>query len=140
MTDRRFDVTGQRVVVVGGARSGVAAASLLARRGARVTLTDVRPAIDDEAGLRAQGIALELGGHDPGTFGSADLIVVSPGVKLDHPALEHARTRGVPIIGELELAWRWIRGRVIAITVTKGKSTTTTLTGRMLEAAGLPVL
>lgn len=140
MTDRGFDVTGRRVVVVGGARSGAAAASLLARRGARVTLTDVRPAIDDSRALSAQGIALELGGHDPATFGAADLIVVSPGVKLDHPALEHARSRGVPVIGELELAWRWIQGRVIAITGTKGKSTTTTLAGRMLEAAGLPVL
>jgi UDP-N-acetylmuramoylalanine--D-glutamate ligase len=140
MTGRGFDVTGRRVVVVGGARSGAAAASLLARRGARVTLTDVRPAIDESAALSAQGIALELGGHDPATFGAADLVVVSPGVKLDHPALEHARARGVPVVGELELAWRWIRGRVIAITGTKGKSTTTTLAGRMLEEAGLTVL
>jgi UDP-N-acetylmuramoylalanine--D-glutamate ligase len=126
--------------VVGAARSGVAAALLLQRRGARVTVTDVKPEIEDAGTLAAVGIALELGGHDEHTLGQADLLVVSPGVKLDQPALAHARDRGVPLIGELELASRWLRGRVIAITGTKGKSTTTTLTRRMLEAAGLPVL
>ena len=65
--------------------------------------------------------------------------MVSPGVPLDQPALNAAREAGVPVIGELELASRWLRGRVIAITGTKGKSTTTTLTGRMLEASGFRV-
>ena len=135
-----FSVAGQRVVVVGAARSGVAAAQLLVRRGALVTISDVKPAIDQAAELRAQGIALELGGHEETTFTGADLIVPSPGVKLDQPVFDAARVKGVPIVGELELASRWLKGRVLAITGTKGKSTTTTLTGQMLERSGFRVL
>ena len=86
-----FSVAGQRVVVVGAARSGVAAAELLVRRGAQVTISDVKPAIDAADDLRAQGIALELGGHAAATFAGADLIVASPGVKLDQPVLDAAR-------------------------------------------------
>jgi UDP-N-acetylmuramoylalanine--D-glutamate ligase len=133
-------VADQQVVVVGAARSGIAAAALLAHRGARVTLTDTRTAVDAIDRLRTAGVRLELGGHDPGTLAGADLVVVSPGVPLDQPVFDEARRRGVPIIGELELAWRWLQGRVIAITGTKGKSTTTTLVGRMLEAGGRTVL
>jgi UDP-N-acetylmuramoylalanine--D-glutamate ligase len=134
-----FSVAGQRVVVVGAARSGVAAAELLARKGARVTLTDRKPALDQAAALEAQGIALALGGHDESLFAGADLVVTSPGVPLGQPAFAAARVAGVPVVGELELASRWLRGRVIAITGTKGKSTTTTLTGQMLQAAGFDV-
>jgi len=126
--------------VVGAARSGLAAAELLARRGAVVTLTERRPGLDEADRLRAAGVGLELGGHREGTLTGADLVVVSPGVPLDQPVFAAARDRGVEIIGELELAWRWIRGRVIAVTGTKGKSTTTTLVGRMLAAAGRTVL
>ncbi len=135
-----FDVTGHRVVVLGAARSGVAAALLLARRGAHVTVSEMKPEIAGAGTLKAAGIVLELGGHDEHTLGQADLVVVSPGVKLDQPALAHAKRQGIPMIGELELASRWLKGRLIAITGTKGKSTTTTLTGQMLQAAGLPVL
>jgi UDP-N-acetylmuramoylalanine--D-glutamate ligase len=134
-----FSVTGQNVVVMGAARSGFAAAELLVRRGARVTLTDLKTSIADVDGLAERGVMLELGGHKPETFLRADLIVVSPGVKLDHPVLNAARDAGIPVIGELELASRWLRGRVIAVTGTKGKSTTTTLTGRMLEQSGFRV-
>jgi UDP-N-acetylmuramoylalanine--D-glutamate ligase len=70
----------------------------------------------------------------------ADLVVASPGVSLDQAVFEAARDRGIEIIGELELAWRWIKGQVVAITGTKGKSTTTTLVGRMLAAGGRKVL
>ena len=105
-----------------------------------VTLSEMREAIDDAASLQSAGVALELGGHRPETFAAADLVVVSPGVPLDQPALESARRRGAEVVGEIELAWRWIRGRVIAVTGTKGKSTTTTLVGRMLDAAGQKVL
>ncbi len=131
-----FDVAGMRVVVVGAARSGVAAAILLARKGARVTLSESRPAIAEAASLRAAGVALEAGGHQPATFDAADLVVVSPGVPPEQPLFASAAARGVEVIGELELASRWLRGPVIAITGTKGKSTTTTLIGRMLTAAG----
>jgi len=125
-----------RVVVVGAARSGIAAAALAARKGARVTLTDMRETIDEADRLRAGGVELELGGHRPETLASADVIVTSPGVPTEQPVFDAARARGVETIGELEFAWRWVTGRVIAITGTKGKSTTTTLIGRMLEAAG----
>jgi UDP-N-acetylmuramoylalanine--D-glutamate ligase len=138
--DTDFSVRARRVVVVGAARSGIAAAELLAKRGARVMLTEVHPTFADADRLRAAGIDVEVGGHRQDTLESADLIVVSPGVPLEAPVFDAVRRRGVEIIGELELASRWIRGRVIAITGTKGKSTTTTLVGRMLAAAGQRVL
>ena len=139
-SERLFSVRGKRVTVAGAARSGVAAAELLVRRGARVTLSDVRESFDDEERARAAGVELELGGHREETFTGADLIVMSPGVPLRQPVIDAARAAGVPVIGELELASRWLRGRVVAITGTKGKSTTTTLAGRMLEAGGHRVL
>ncbi len=135
-----FSVVGRAVVVVGAARSGIAAAELLARRGGRVTLTDMRPAFDGADRLAALGVTLELGGHQDATLAGADLIVTSPGVPLEQPVFAGARAKGVEIIGELELASRWLRGRMIAITGTKGKSTTTTVIGRMLEADGRAVL
>src|SRR6185503_10246786 len=135
-----FSVTGRRVVVVGAARSGIAAAELLVRRGARVVLTETRPALSDADRLRAAGIDLELGGHTAPTIDSADLIVTSPGVVTDQPLFASARSRGVEVIGELELASRWVRGPIVAITGTKGKSTTTTLIGRMVQADGRTVL
>src|SRR3989441_4234609 len=134
-----FDVTGKRVTVAGAARSGLAAAELLARRGARVTLSDTRADVPEAAPLGPLGVALELGGHRLETFTSADLIVMSPGVPPEQPVIQAARARGVPVIAEIELAYRWLRGRVIAITGTKGKSTTTVLTGRILETAGFKV-
>ena len=135
-----FSVRGKRVTVVGAARSGVAAAELLVRRGAEVLLSDVRGEIEDAERLRQAGVALELGRHSQETFANADLIVLSPGVPARQPAIDAARRAGVPVIGELELASRWLRGRIVAITGTKGKSTTTTLTGKMLEAGGHQVL
>ena len=140
MTDLQFSVRGKRVTVIGAARSGVAAAELLARRGAAVTLSEMRAHLDEEDRLRQAGVELELGGHVPATLLRADLIVTSPGVPYRHPLVEAARHAGVPVMGELELASRWLRGRIVAITGTKGKSTTTTLTGRMLEAGGHRVL
>jgi UDP-N-acetylmuramoylalanine--D-glutamate ligase len=134
-----FDVKGKRVTVAGAARSGLAAAELLARRGADVTLSESRTDVAEGERLRSLGVRLELGGHLPDTFARADLVVLSPGVPPDQPAIQAARDRGIPVIAEIELASRWLKGRVIAITGTKGKSTTTALTGRMLEAAGFKV-
>jgi UDP-N-acetylmuramoylalanine--D-glutamate ligase len=135
-----FSVDGQRVVVVGAARSGVAAAELLAARGAEVVLTDLRTSLDEEGRLREAGVKLELGAHRRDTLVGADLIVLSPGVSPKQPDVAAAREADVPVIGELELAFRWLRGRVVAITGTKGKSTTTTLIGRMLEAGGVKTM
>lgn len=137
-----FSVTGKRVTVAGAARSGIAAAELLAERGARVTLSDAASSLEGsrQAGeLAALGVDLELGGHVEATFTGADLVVLSPGVRGDQPAVAAARRSGVPVIGEVELASRWLQGRVIAVSGTKGKSTTTALTGRILEAAGFAV-
>jgi UDP-N-acetylmuramoylalanine--D-glutamate ligase len=147
-----YSVDGKEVTVVGAARSGVAAALLLVERGARVTLTDVRPVLPPvaltpllsgetvDARLRRAGVTLELGEHRADTFNRADLIVLSPGVPLDQPHVAAARQTGIQVIGELELASRWLRGRIVAITGTKGKSTTTTLTGRMFTAGGLTAM
>jgi len=126
--------------VVGAARSGIAAAELAARKGARVTLTEVRDTFDAADRLKAQGIELELGGHRAETLAGADLIVTSPGVPTEQAVFDAARAKAVETIGELEFAWRFVKGQLIAITGTKGKSTTTTLIGRMLEAAGRKTL
>src|SRR5436190_7438877 len=134
-----FDVTNKRVTVAGAARSGLAAAELLVRRGAHVTLSDTRAEAPEATPLEDLGVRLELGGHQTQTFAGADLVVLSPGVPPEQPAIAAAREHGVPVIGEIELAYRWLLGRVIAITGTKGKSTTTALTGRMLETAGFKV-
>src|SRR5215510_323731 len=116
--DGGFDVRGKRVTVAGAARSGIAASELLASRGARVTLSDLQREIDAVETLTKAGVQLELGGHRADTFTSADLVVTSPGVPPDQPVLVAARRQGVPIIGELELASRWLRGRIVAITGT----------------------
>ena len=87
MTRAPFSVDRKRVVVVGAARSGVAAAHLLVRRGAVVTLADLRESIENAAALRAAGVTLELGPHEPSTFRAADLIVLSPGVPPSQPAI-----------------------------------------------------
>src|SRR6478672_6373688 len=135
-----FSVEGQRVTVGGAARSGIAAAELLAAKGALVTVNDARSSVPERDHLESLGIRVAAGENDPALFRGADLIVLSPGVPVEATFLDEARRAGIPIIGELELASRWLRGRVIAITGTKGKSTTTTLTGRMLDAAGFRVL
>ena len=127
------------VVVVGLARSGIAAASFLARRGAGVVAVDKKR--EDELApealaLREAGVRLELGPHRRETFERASLVVVSPGVPWELAELEAARRAGVPVIAEIELAFRHLRGRVAAITGTKGKSTTTAALGAMLREAG----
>ncbi len=131
---------GGEVVVIGLARSGIAAASFLARRGARVAAVDRRTDVAPEAlALREAGVRLELGEHRRKTFASAALVVVSPGVPWELPELAAAREKGVPVIAEIELAFRHLRGRVAAVTGTKGKSTTTAALGAMLREAGRDV-
>jgi UDP-N-acetylmuramoylalanine--D-glutamate ligase len=133
------EYSGKSAVVAGLGRSGVAAARLLAREGAVVTGTDLRTA--SELGpaasiLEGAGVGLALGGHDPALFAGADLVVVSPGVRTDQEAFDGARAAGVRIIGELELASGFVRGRMAAITGTNGKSTTTALAGHLAAAGG----
>jgi len=131
-----MELAGKRVVVVGLGKSGVAAAKLCLARGAHVVGTDSAPAekISDEA--RALGIELVLGGHQGAKIEAAQLVVVSPGVP-QLPELTRAELAGVEVIGELELASRFIDAPIVAIGGTNGKSTTTTLVGDMFLAAGL---
>ena len=131
-----YQVKDAHVVVVGGGRSGTAAAELLVSRGARVTLADTAAEIAEAPRLVSLGVTVELGPHRPALFAGADLIVLSPGVPPAQPAILAARHAGVPVIGEVELASRWLAGRIVGITGTKGKSTTTTLAARMLAEAG----
>lgn len=131
-----FDVTGKDVIVVGAGRSGRAAAELLTAHGARVTLADTRTYLEEANHLHALGVSLDLGPHRADRFAAADLLVVSPGVPLDQEPIRAAQRAGRPVIGEIEMAARWLQGRVIAITGTKGKSTTTTLASKMLAEAG----
>ena len=137
-----MDLEGKPVVVVGLARSGIAAARFLAGRGSTVVATDRKPQAElpEEALKLAEiGVRLELGGHRAESFASAALVVISPGVPWQTPELVAARAAGVPVIGELELGVRHITGPVAAITGTKGKSTTTAALGAMLREAGRDV-
>ena len=110
-----------------GCSPAAAPASRLARPGAEIA---------NAASLADDGIELEVGGHGADKLRAADLIVLSPGVSPRVPDIAAARRRGVPVISEVELAARWLRGRLVAVTGTKGKSTTVVVTGRMLEAGG----
>ena len=134
-----MELSGKNVLVVGLGRSGVGAADLCQRRGARVTATDRRDAQSlTDAVQKLQGrVKLELSGHQVESFTGADLIVLSPGVPEIAP-IKQAREAGVQIIGELELAYRHVAAPVVAITGTNGKSTTTSMLGAMLEATGRP--
>jgi UDP-N-acetylmuramoylalanine--D-glutamate ligase len=133
-----MELAGRKVLVVGLGRSGQAVARAAARRGAVVTGNDARPdlAPDAAAALRAAGVRLALGGHEPSLFTAAELIVLSPGVP-PMPALEAADRAGVPVFSEIELAFRLLRAPVAAITGTNGKSTTTELLGAICREAGL---
>jgi UDP-N-acetylmuramoylalanine--D-glutamate ligase len=133
------DVNNKRVLVVGLGKSGIASALFLKAKGARVTVSDTKP--QDELGdeiptLLDRGIAVETGGHGERTFGGQDLIVVSPGVPTDAPSLVQARALGENVIGEIELAAQFFPGRIVAITGSNGKTTTTTLAGEIVTAGG----
>lgn len=132
-------VEGKKVLVVGVARSGVAAARLLASRDALVIANDARPEAelrDAAKELRELGVMLSLGGHPESLFENADLVVLSPGVPANLAPLEAARRAGIEIISEPELAGRFLRGRMIGVTGSNGKTTVTTLIGELMRAAG----
>ena len=138
-----MELKGKKVLVVGLGKSGLAAALFLRRCGALVTVSDVRSAealAKDIPALLDEGIMVETGGHGLLTFRRQDLIVVSPGVPLNTPELAQVRSFGLPVIGELELAARFLKGKILAITGSNGKTTTTALVGEILEKAGIPTL
>jgi UDP-N-acetylmuramoylalanine--D-glutamate ligase len=126
------------ILVVGMARSGVAAAKLLQGRGYSVFVSDSgKP--QSSAELDALGIPWEAGQHTVARFLSAEEIVVSPGVPLNIPPLEAARSRGISVISEIELASRHLQGDIVGITGSNGKTTTTTLVGEILKGTGRKV-
>jgi UDP-N-acetylmuramoylalanine--D-glutamate ligase len=138
-----MELKNKRVLVVGLGKSGIAAAHFLKEQGARVTVSDSRDAVALAAEIPAlldAGITVETGGHGLLTFRRSDLIVVSPGVPMDTPELKQVVAFGLPVIGELELASRFLQGKVVAITGSNGKTTTTTLVGEILKASGVKTL
>jgi UDP-N-acetylmuramoylalanine--D-glutamate ligase len=137
-----MELNNKRVLVVGLGKSGLAAARFLKTRGARVTVSDARPAtlIAELPQLLDEGFVVESGSHGLLTFRRQDLIVVSPGVPMNVPELMTVRAVGAHIIGELELGSQFLEGEVIAITGSNGKTTTTTLVGEIMKASGRPTL
>lgn len=126
--------------VMGLGLSGVAAAGFLARHGAAVVAADMkdRPSLSAEAiALASGGVRLEASCRDPRVFAGAEVVIVSPGVPPSIPPLQGARQDGIPVLSEVELGSRWLRGVLVGITGSNGKSTVTALTGRMLAAAGV---
>jgi len=138
-----MDLNGKRVLVVGLGKSGVASALFLKARGAQVTVSDTKSGDElrnEIPVLLDHGITVETGKHGDRTFRGQDLIVVSPGVPVDAPPLVQARALGEAVIGEVELAAQFLPGPIVAITGSNGKTTTTTLIGEIMTAAGFPAL
>jgi UDP-N-acetylmuramoylalanine--D-glutamate ligase len=138
-----MELKGKKVLVVGLGKSGVSAALFLRSRGAQVTVSDMRSAAalaKEIPALLEHGVMVESGGHGLLTFRRQDLIVVSPGVPLDTPVLAQVKAFGLTIIGELELAAQFLKGNILAITGSNGKTTTTALTGEILSSAGIETL
>ncbi len=136
-------LTGQKILVIGAGRSGIAASNFLSQKGAQVELTDIKSRQEFEAGLEAflnDGIKLTLGSYPSIDSGSYGMVVPSPGVPLEILPIVKAREFGIPVVGELELAYQFAGSPIIAITGTNGKTTTTTLTGEVFKAAGYRTL
>ena len=137
-----MDLSGKKVLIIGAARSGIAAARFLINRGAVVALNDQK-SLDkwSEAalGLKALGIGLVPGEPPSWLLDQLDLVVVSPGVPSNIIPIRYAERAGAEVIGEVELAYRFLKGRIVAITGSNGKTTTTSLIGELLRDAGMVV-
>ncbi len=131
-------MAGKKMLVLGLARSGAAASRLLREAGAAVVAADENPDISIPDVMNE--FPVKLGPFDPCLLDGCDEVIVSPGVGVDHPFLIEAARRGVPVVSELELGWRFVRGRVIAVTGTNGKSTTVSMIGEILRESGAPVI
>src|SRR5215469_1622387 len=135
-----IELRNKRVLVVGLARTGVATALFCAGRNAIVSATETRGESelgDAPAKLRDAGVALELGGHTEKMFLAQDLIIPSPGVPADDAFLKLARSKGITVWSEIELAYRFLEGKLIGITGSNGKTTTTTLVHHILKAGAV---
>jgi len=137
-----MEISGKKTVVVGLGKTGISAAVFLRKRGAQVTVSDSSKDknLDDAAKeLQAIGVNVELGTHSSSSFLNAEIIVLSPGVPHTIEPVTRAAERGAIVTGEIELASRFIKEPIVAVTGTNGKTTTTTLIGNMLEESGLKV-
>lgn len=135
-----YSIEGKHILVVGLGKSGLSAIEFCRSRGARqISVSDAAIRPDDAKWLAEQGISCEFGGHSREFCHAADLILLSPGVPHDLPVFEEARGQGIPVIGELALASKYLKKPVIAVTGTNGKTTVTTLIGELLRASGLQV-
>lgn len=136
----RMELKGSNVLVVGMARSGLAAARLLVQHGAHVRATDAKP-MESLHGVQQELASLDVPFilQSPAAFEACDLIVISPGVPMDLDLLEQARRRGTPVIGEVELAGWYLQGKTLGITGSNGKTTTTALAGHILRECGIAV-
>ena len=137
-----MEIAGRKVLVMGAARSGIASARFLAQRGAIVALSDRKPLeqwLSAALDLKTEGVGCVPGDPPSWLLDQIDLVVLSPGVPSKSIPVRYAERRGVEVIGEVELASRFLRGRIVAITGSNGKTTTTTLIGRMLKDAGMNV-
>jgi UDP-N-acetylmuramoylalanine--D-glutamate ligase len=137
-----MELKGKKVLVVGLARTGKAAVRFLAGRGAKIMVSETKSAAETAAARRDLAsipITWELGGHTLPFFLGADLIILSPGVPTNLAPFAAAREKGIPVVSEVELAARFLNVPLVAVTGTNGKTTTTTLIGEMLRAAGKEV-
>jgi UDP-N-acetylmuramoylalanine--D-glutamate ligase len=138
-----MELKDKRVLVVGLGKSGVASALFSQQRGARVSVSDAKSPEQlrhEIPVLLDAGITVETGEHGERTFRDQELIVISPGVPIDMPQLVRARESGTPIIGEMELAYRFLKGNIVGVTGSNGKTTTTTLVGEVIAASGRDTL
>lgn len=138
-----MDIKNKRVCIIGAAKSGIAAANLAQSLGALVRISDQQPPEKIEralAGLNERvRVEIESGGHTPAFVTACDLVIASPGVWKSAPPLAWARAAGIPVMGEIEFAWRFCSKPVVAVTGSNGKTTTVTLIARVLEAGGKTV-
>ena len=138
-----FELRGKHVLVIGLARTGIATARFCAEHGATVTASDAHAESElgaDVLSLREEGVKLELGGSAESSLLKQDLVIPSPGVPADAPLLQSARAKGITIWSEIELADRFLDGRLIAITGSNGKTTTTSLLHHILRVAGFSTM
>jgi len=136
------DIQGKRITVIGAGRSGIAVSALLTKRGANVFLSEkstLDPNDPDLKMLQDEGVEIEAGEHSNRVY-DADLWIVSPGLSIDHPMIQEAKARNIPVYGELEAASWFCDAPMIAITGSNGKSTTTALTGAIFEQSGMSTL
>jgi UDP-N-acetylmuramoylalanine--D-glutamate ligase len=132
-----MELNGKKIVVAGFARTGKAVVDFLNDYDCSVFVSEMTPESDfKEARQKYPRVTFEFGGHQQETFARADLIVLSPGIPESIQPIAEARSKGIPVVSEIELAFRFLKGTLIGITGTNGKSTTTELTGAMLKEGG----